>query len=366
MENEGVHFISMRKKTELALNMELVKSSVTLPSMIVGTSSLGNLYEALPYGQKLQLVAAAVEGSPDVTVFDSAGKYGAGMALEILGQALGELKVPSHQVLISNKLGWRRTPLVGSKPTFERDVWKDVEYDAVQDISYKGILNCFEEGNALLNGYQSQLVSIHDPDEYLDRASSPKDYEKRFEDILEGYSALNELKRAGRVQAIGVGAKDWKVIQKIYEHVPLDWVMIANSMTIYNHPEELFRFMAVLEQDAVEIVNSAVFHSGFLLGGDHFDYRKITEAGDESKFRWRELFFALCGAHDVNPAHACIQFAMQLPGVSSVALNSISPHRLKVNAGYSTTPVPNSFWDACKERGLIAEYLLEFNMRKNA
>ncbi|WP_192085462.1 aldo/keto reductase [Algoriphagus sp. Y33] len=346
--------------------MELGQTGIQVPAMIVGTGSLGNLYEARPYGQKLELVLAALECFPDGAVFDSAGKYGAGLALDTLGQALYDLQVPKDKVLISNKLGWKRAPLLGTEPTFERDVWKELTHDAVQDISYQGILNCFEEGNELLKGFDAQLVSIHDPDEYLDQANSPKDYEKRFEDILEGYAALTELKQAGKVKAIGVGAKNWEVIRKVYKNYPLDWVMIANSMTIYDHPEELFHFMGQLEKDGVGIINSAVFHSGFLVGGDYFDYQKMDS--DDSEFQkrhqWRARFFTLCEEQAVDPAHACIQFALQLPGVNSLALNSTSTRRVRANAAFCTISLPDYFWAACKEQGLIADYLVEFNLNK--
>ncbi len=345
--------------------MELGNTGIEIPSMIIGTSSLGNLYEAKPYGEKLELVIAALECFKDEIVFDSAGKYGAGLALESLGQALNDLQIPKNKVLISNKLGWKQAPLHG-EPTFEKDVWKDLSHDAVQDISYQGILTCFEEGNVLLKGYDSQLVSIHDPDEYLDQAVSPKDYEKRFADILDGYTALDELKQAGKVKAIGVGSKSWKVIEKIYSEVKLDWVMIANSMTIYDHPEELFHFMSKLEKDGVGIINSAVFHSGFLVGGDYFDYQKMDkyEPQHYKRYKWRAKFFQICEAQRIDPAHACIQFALKLPGVNSLALNSTSTDRIQANSKYCETLVPDSFWDDLKKQKMIADYLSEFNLNQ--
>ncbi|NTW99443.1 MAG: hypothetical protein HGB35_05860 [Geobacteraceae bacterium] len=48
--------------------------------------------------------------------------------------------------------------------------------------------------------------------------------------------------------------------------VPLDWVMIANSLTIKNHPPELLRFVTQLHSKGVLIINSAVFHSGHRAG----------------------------------------------------------------------------------------------------
>jgi D-threo-aldose 1-dehydrogenase len=50
--------------------------------------------------------------------------------------------------------------------------------------------------------------------------------------------------------------------------------MVANSMTIKSHPAELLDIYGRYEgKKGVPIINSAVFHSGFLIGGSHYDYK---------------------------------------------------------------------------------------------
>lgn len=93
-----------------------------LPRIIFGSSSLGNLYKALSDDTKRALVAEWLRRRPGLVAIDSAGKYGAGLALESLGKQLGALGVPPDRVIISNKLAWRRAPLVGPEPTFEPGV----------------------------------------------------------------------------------------------------------------------------------------------------------------------------------------------------------------------------------------------------
>eukprot|EP01063_Lacrimia_lanifica_P038916 TRINITY_DN839_c0_g1_i10.p1 TRINITY_DN839_c0_g1~~TRINITY_DN839_c0_g1_i10.p1 ORF type:complete len:237 (+),score=80.00 TRINITY_DN839_c0_g1_i10:69-779(+) len=206
-----------------------------LPKVVFGTSSLGNLFVELDAATKQELVSEAVNGASGTPVFDSAGKYGAGLALESLGEALKALKVSPADVLISNKLGWKRAPLTTPEPTFEPGAWVNLKHDAVQDISYDGILECYEEGNALLGDYSSQIVSVHDPDEYLEAAKDEADLKKRKQDVLDAYRALIELRDAGKVQSVGVGAKDVTVIDFISDHVKLDWAMFACSVTPYAH-----------------------------------------------------------------------------------------------------------------------------------
>lgn len=336
-----------------------VNQKIKLPGVIFGTSALGNLYVEQPESVKKEIVSECFKNSHQSVVFDSAGKYGAGLALEMLGKILEELHIPEENVMISNKLGWLRVPLTSAEPTFEPGVWKGLAYDAVQKISYQGIIECFEQGNQLLGTrYAPQLLSVHDPDEYLAHASSEDEYNKLFKDIVEAYRALSDLKKMGKIKAIGIGSKDWKVIQKLESHITLDWIMFANSMTIMNHPLELVTFMEQLKKKGITIVNSAVFQAGFLIGGDYYDYRKIdpNSPEDVKRLQWREKFHALCLKHNITPTVACVNFAVRAPGVTSIALNTSKPEHVKGNVNSVFSHIPSDFYEEMKEKGLIEKY----------
>jgi D-threo-aldose 1-dehydrogenase len=319
-----------------------------LPKVVLGTSSLGNLFQVLDDATKTAIVSEFICHSGKPAFFDSAGKYGAGLALESLGKALNSLSVPSQDVIISNKLGWVRKPLTTPEPTFEPGVWKGLAYDAEQKISYDGILECFEEGNQLLTGYDARFVSVHDPDEYLAKAATATEEAHRYQDILEAYRALHELKKAGKADAIGVGAKDWRSIQRIAQDVDLDWVMIANSYTVHSHPAELKQFMQQLSDKGVAIINSAVFNGGFLTGGDFYNYKPVVQGTPEGDalLQWRERFYALCREYNIQPAAAGVQFGLHAPGVQSIALSTTRPHKVKENIDLVVeTRIPDAFWN---------------------
>lgn len=334
-------------------------STPDIPKIVFGTGSLGNLFVALDEDVKRDIIAECVKHSTGKVVFDSAGKYGAGLALEALGNSLNHLKVEPEKVIISNKLGWFRTELKTPEPTFEKGVWVGLKHDAVQMISYDGMMKCFEQGNELLNGWVSEMVSVHDPDEYLQSAGSAAEEAKRYNDILEAYAALADLKASGRAKSIGIGAKDWRTIIRIAKDVKLDWIMIANSMTIKSHPAELLKFMAEMEQKGVPIINSAVFHSGFLIGGNYYDYKLVDEnfAGRSELLKWREDFFATCRDFDITPAEACVAYALNVPGVKSVALSTTNPARVKDNINMAYKIIPDGFWKQMIDRGLLDESL---------
>lgn len=335
----------------------LGNTGLRVPPIVFGCSALGNLYRVIPDVAKLEIVSSWFDHvSPPVFV-DTAGKYGAGLALEVLGGALTRFEIPPGDVLISSKLGWKRTPLLTPQPTFEPGVWENIEHDAVQRISYEGILECFDESCQLLGApYRPQLVSVHDPDEYLAAAASSAERAKRFDDVVAAYRALAELKHSGQVVGVGVGAKDWRVIEEIASVIPLDWVMLANSLTVMRHPPELLDFVSRLVEQGIGIINSALFHAGFLVGGKFFDYRVIDSTNDADRplFAWRRSFVSICEAHGVSPMHACVQFGLSVPGVAAVALNTSHADRIQENVAAVSKPMPPQFWASLKEEGLIA------------
>ncbi|MBE9462712.1 aldo/keto reductase [Dyadobacter subterraneus] len=333
---------------------------IHLPPTVFGTSCLGNIYHATSHEQKQAIVEACMKNSPARAVFDSAGKYGAGLALKSLGKSLDALNVDPKNVVISNKLGWYQVPLTTPEPTFEPGIWKDLTHDAVQRISYEGILECFYQGNELLGPYTSQLASVHDPDEYLAKAQSIEEENDLYADILGAYRALAELKASGEISGIGVGAKQWGVIERISKDVALDWVMIANSLTLHDHPRELLEFISGLHNKGVTVINSAVFNGGFLVGSDYYNYGlvdKNTPSG-KSLYAWRSEFWRLCEQFGISPAHACLNFGFTIPGVSSVAVSTTNAAKVKQNIDMVTADIPEDFWHALKRQGLIDNPIL--------
>ena len=301
------------------------------------------------------VIEAVIKSAGDgVAVLDSAGKYGAGLALEVIGQCLEELNVPPEKVLISNKLAWKRIPLAeGAEPTFEPGAWVNLKNDAVQDISYQGIKDCFENGNELLGKYDSGLGSVHDPDEYLNAATDDADLEKRRADVLGAYKALAELRDEGKVASIGVGAKDITAIDWISDHVQLDWAMFACSITPYAHDDVAKRLLKKLGAQGVDVINSAVFNGGFLTGGSFFDYREVKPETDPELFAWRDKFNAICEEFSVKPAAVCVQFSFLFPEIKSVALATSKPARVASNIELANAVIPQGLWDKLQAEGMI-------------
>jgi len=345
-------------------------AGLTVSQVVWGTTSLGNMFRVLSPNTKLAIVKEWFEVNKAPFIIDSAGKYGAGLALEEIGRCLNELGISPEDAVISNKLGWLRVPLKGKEPTFERDCWVGLEHDAIQDISYDGILRCWDQGNKLLGRYRPKLGSVHDPDEYLAAAKDPQDRKKRLDDVLGAYRALGELKARKELVGIGIGSKDWSVIRELHrEGVRFDWVMFACSITLMMQPRELLEFITVLTQQGTSVLNSGIMHGGFLSDPptDYFNYHLLARdnPAHTPKFEWRDRFFALCRKHGVAPMQACMQFALRVPGVGGIALNNSSLGHAKNNIDALLAPIPLSFWEALETEGLLSHAAVGYCVDKN-
>jgi D-threo-aldose 1-dehydrogenase len=145
-------------------------------------------------------------------------------------------------------------------------------------------------------------------------------------------------------------------VRELAEVVDLDWVMLACSLTVFHHPPEVVDLVASLHERGIGIINSAVFHAGFLTGGKFFDYRELRQEdpADRPFFAWREKFHALCRQHDVLPAAACVCFALSPPGVAAVALNTSRPEQVQRNRDLANAEIPAAFWTAMRDARLIS------------
>ena len=315
--------------------------------IIFGTSCLGNLYEVVPFETKVAIAAEWFKAC-EKPFIDSAGKYGAGLSLECIGKALRRLGKASDELTISVKLGWRRTPLTTPEPTFEPGVWAGLDHDAMQDISYEGILRCHEEARELLGGYRIDYVSVHDPDEFLAAAATPEARREKLEAVKAAYRALFELKAKGEVKAVGVGAKDWRIIRELYPEVRFDWTMFACRPTLLDHPTDCLDFVRRLKADGVYLIDSAVFNGGFLLGSDKLDYRDADPVRDAAAFAFREKYLALCRDFGYDPAAPAVEYAFR-NGFDAVALNTARPEKIAANAHYDEFRASEDFWTALKK-----------------
>lgn len=227
------------------------------------------------------------------------------------------------------------------------------------DISYDGILACFEEGNKLLGQYSAALVSVHDPDDYLSDGKDIGEQEQRKKDILAAYQCLSDLKSQQKVESIGIGVKSPEIIEYLLqEGVHLDWTMMAGVLTPHTHSLYTRTLLKTLHSRNIQVVNSAVFNSGFLVGEDYYNYVLQDPQQNMSLYEWRLIFFRICQTHQFCPAHVCVQFSFLFGEVRSVALNACRLEHVALNFKnvYDTISHDHDIWKDLSDANLINIY----------
>jgi D-threo-aldose 1-dehydrogenase len=302
-------------------------------------AALGDTCRVIPDQTKFEICGEWFRHvEPPVFIDATPGDDGSIAALQLLGRALRYFDIESEEVILHVKLRWKR----GADGQISR---------GDESVAKTWETAC----HALGSNRRPQLLSIDEA--LLASAHSQTDRGRRAGRLDKVCRELCGLKAAGLVRGIGVVAKDWHVVEEICDAVPLDYVQLAGCLTILRHPPELLDLLKSLAERQIAVINSGVFHCGFLAGDQYFDGRALSndDPVDQPLLAWRKSFAALCHGHGVTPTHACIQFALSAPGVVAVELNTTRPDRVGENVAAVRNGVPRALWDSMKEEGLLAE-----------
>lgn len=283
----------------------LGESGLLVPSIVFGTAALANVSQVIPEQRKLEICAAWLQSVAAPVWVDVAYRNGEGMALEVLGRMLHRLDVAADEIVVHLTLDSDR------------------------------ITNDWEKSSRLLGSdYAPKLVSLRNAND-------------------EAWRAAWELKAARAVRGVGMVMDDLAVAQLT---PPPDWIVLTRGFTLMRHSTAVLASMQEFASQQIPVIVSGVFDGGFLTGSNRLDGRAVStdDPTDRSLLAWRTSFVALCHGHSVNPAQACIQFALSGPGVAAVLLESSRPERVAENVESVERKAPDSFWASMKEEGLVA------------
>ena len=139
-----------------------------------------------------------------VTLFDTAGLYGAGLSERRLGHALAG--VPRQRFQIATKIGVLINPDGSSERSYRRDAVKRSIADSLQRLQLDFI----------------EIAHIHDADS-----------DENFRTALdEAYPVLADLKAQGVIRAIGAGMNQWQREADFARNADFDCFLLAGRYTL--------------------------------------------------------------------------------------------------------------------------------------
>lgn len=301
----------------------LTRSGLGLSELGLGCATLA--FDASPdgVGTARQVLAQAIEAG--IGYFDTAPFYGRGLSERLVGDALRR----QDGAVISTKVGRLLTPDAGA-PTH-------MPFQVQFDYTYDGIMRSFEHSLHRLGLPKIDILLCHDLGRHTHKDVAPAQFTAFFDGG--GYRAMEELRRAGDIQAIGLGVNEVEVCQAALQHGAFDLFLLAGRHTLLERDgaQELFHACAHVETD---IVIGGPFNSGMLVGGRTYNYGTIP---DDMAKRHRALL-EHCDRRRIPIGAAALQYPLRHPQVRSVIPGPATVTELQQILDWAKTSIPDAFW----------------------
>ena len=326
---------------------KLGRSNVMLPQFGFGGAPLGDLFVKVSEADATATLDAAWKAG--VRYYDTAPWYGRGQSEHRIGRALYDR--PRQEVVLSTKVG-RVLKAPPNPETFDRGMWAGgLSFDVKWDYSYDGIMRAYEDSLQRLGMTRIDILIIHDLD-WWHHKTDAKVGAYLAELGASGFRALEELKAAGLIGAIGAGVNELRTIPAFLDMVDLDFFMLALRYTL-GEQETLDRELPLCAERGVGFIVAGVFSSGLYatgpVPGAKYNYADATPAELERAGRIK----AVCDRYGVPLASAALQFPLHHPLAASVIPGAFKPEHVETNLALFRHEIPADLWHELKHEGLI-------------
>lgn len=308
-----------------------------------GAVPLGNYMQALEESASDRTVEAAWDCG--IRYFDTAPVYGLGLADTRVGRVLRTL--PRDEFVLSSKVGRRLIPCEEGEQNVKIFV-NTPRYRFEFDYSYDGVMKSFEESLRRLGLERVDILYVHDLDARIHGGRAP--YEQRLRELFDrgGWRALDELRGAGVISAIGAGVNEWEPCVRLLELADPDLFLLAGRYTLLEQPPADAFFPKCAERGA-RVVIGGPYNSGVLAGKGLYNYASVPpEIVERVSALERE-----CESFGVSLRAAALQFVVAHPLVVSVIPGAGSASEVTGNRAALAEPIPAALWQRLKDRGLL-------------
>lgn len=322
-------------------------SAVTLTRMGFGGAPLGNLYRPVPEAEAQAALDAAWRRG--IRYFDTAPQYGLGLSERRIGEAVA--RFGRDGLTLSTKVGRLLEDCAPEEVTPAGFV--DVPSKRiVYDYSHDGVMRSHEASLGRLGVEAVDILLVHDVDAFTH--GSREASEARVRELFDrgGYRALEELRAAGTVKAIGAGVNEWQVCEQLLGLGDFDCFLLAGRYTLLEQ-EALESFLPLCLARDVAIILGGPYNSGILatgpVPGARYNY---APAPAEIVERVRRIE-AVCADHGVRLVEAALQFVLGHPAVRTVIPGAANAGEVEANAAILARRLPDALWRDLKGAGLL-------------
>ncbi|WP_113889446.1 aldo/keto reductase [Roseiarcus fermentans] len=324
-------------------------AELTFSELGFGGAPLGNLYR--PLTEKEARTTLETVWATGCRYFDTAPLYGLGLSETRLNGFLRPK--PRHSYLLSTKVGRLLEVCKPQERSRPNAFFETPSRRERFDYSYDGVLRSLEQSLERLGLDSIDIVFAHDVD--LTTHGCSEAVECRLAEFMNGgYRALDELRAAGVVKAIGAGVNECEAAEAFARAGDFDVFMIAGRYTLLEQ-DALTNFLPMCRQMGIGVVVGGPFNSGILATGvksdAHYNYRPPPDA---VKARVRRIQ-TVCRDHNVRLPEAALHFPLGHPAVLSVVPGVARASEARRNAAMMAKKIPPALWRALKGEGLLRE-----------
>jgi D-threo-aldose 1-dehydrogenase len=277
-----------------------------------------------------------------VRYIDAAPYYGFGQAERCVGDAMRPAS--RGEWVLSTKVGRLLRPRLTRAEA--EDHRHPLPFDAAYDYSYDGIMRSFEDSLQRLGLARIDILYVHD----IGAMQHGSEAHPRLMRVLRdsGYRALEELRSAGMVRAIGIGVNEREVLLEALEWGIWDAFLLAGRYTLLEQAplDDLLPKCVVA---GTSIVVGGPLNSGILAGRDTWNYKT---APPEIVTRVNAIE-AVCDSYRVPLAAAALQFPLAHPAVAAIIPGPRNVGEFNANVELLRHPIPSRLWADLRDAGLL-------------
>jgi D-threo-aldose 1-dehydrogenase len=308
--------------------------------MGLGCATLGGSRIAVSRQEAESIVAAA--WAAGVNYIDTAPYYGVGRAERCVGDAVRW--VPRDEWVLSTKVGRLLRPRASAAENTQPHY--PLPFEAVYDYSYDGVMRSFEDSLQRLGLARIDILYVHDIGAVQHGAEA---HPRLMQTLREGgYRALEELRSADIVSAIGIGVNEREVLVEAMEWGDWDAFLLAGRYTLLEQAP-LEDLLPRAEKVGTSIVVGGPLNSGILAGRDTWNYKT---APPEIVARVNAIE-TICDSHRVPLAAAALQFPLAHPAVAAIIPGPRNVDEFHENVRLLRHPIPAALWADLRDAGLL-------------
>jgi D-threo-aldose 1-dehydrogenase len=316
------------------------RTSLEVTVLGLGCATLGGSRVGVSCEEAEAVVRAA--WAAGVRYIDAAPYYGFGQAERCVGDAMrGE---PRDEWVLSTKVGRLLRPR--PTPVETGEIRHPMPFDAVYDYSYDGIMRSFEDSLQRLGLARIDILYVHDIGAMQHGGEAHPKLMRTLRDG--GYRALEELRSAGTVRAIGIGVNEREVLLEALEWGDWDAFLLAGRYTLLEQAP-LDDLLPKCLKAGTSVVVGGPLNSGILAGRDTWNYKT---APPEVVARVNAIK-AVCDSHRVPLAAAALQFPLAHPAVAAIIPGPRNVDEFHANLKLLQHPIPARLWADLRDAGLL-------------